>query len=543
MENNHTTTGAFTMVAKTFQGLEEVLAQELLLLGAKNVEIGSRMVQFEGDLKLMYQANLCCRTALRILKPIAKFTADDADELYDRVRDFDWTQYLSPEKTFAIDATVNGTRFTHSQYAAYRVKDGIADFFTERMHHRPSVRLENADVLINVHIADNRITLSLDSSGAPLSKRGYKTDNTEAPINEVLAAGIILMTGWRGDVDFMDPMCGSGTFLTEAALIAANINPGIYREGFAFEKWDDFDSELFESLYNDDSGEREVHVRISGSDIDPKAVAIATANIKNARLDNIVNVECKPMSEALPTAPEGILVTNPPYGKRLRPGDMDSLWKRIGSDLKKNFPGWHAWIIGMTDEQFAEIGFKPTIKIPLHNGSLECSLREYVIFSGRYDDYRSQGNSVKESRDESGLEGVTRSKHMNRREWEAETHKYGSKESPRKMREGRDDRGFRKENRGFRKEERGPRKNNKGLPKDHGFRKEERGFRKEDKGFSKYRGFRKEERGGGMGYRKREAVEISGKGPKLTSYSETRFGNGVMRSRRKPTAETETTDE
>ena len=246
----------FQMVAKTFQGLEDVLSDELIALGAKNVEIGLRMVSFEGDNEIMYKANLCCRTALRILKPIVKFTAANTDELYDCVRDFDWEQLLTPDSTFCVDSTVNSSEFTHSKFVTYRVKDGIADHFNDKYGRRPSIRLNGADVILNVHIFEDRVTISLDSSGEPLCKRGYRLEQTDAPINEVLAAGIILKTGWRGDCDFADPMCGSGTFLIEAALIAANINPGIYRTNFAFERWPDFDKELFESIYNDDSEER-----------------------------------------------------------------------------------------------------------------------------------------------------------------------------------------------------------------------------------------------------------------------------------------------
>lgn len=540
----------FPMVAKTFQGLEEILAQELILLGAKNVEIGQRMVSFEGNLEIMYKANLCCRTALRILKPIAKFTAEDPDELYDRVRDLDWSEFLSPELTFSVDSTISGSRFTHSKYVTYRVKDGIVDYFQDKCGKRPSVRLEAADRMLNVHIFENRVTISLDSSGEPLSKRGYKVENTEAPINEVLAAGIIMMTGWRGDVDFMDPMCGSGTFLTEAAMIAANINPGIYRQGFAFEKWDNFDADLFESIYNDDSQERDVMCRITGSDKDPMAVAIANANIRNARLDNMITVECMPMSEARPTAEEGVLVTNPPYGRRLRPGDIDSLWSRIGSDLKSNFAGWHAWIIGMTDEQFAEIGFKPSAKIPLHNGALECSLREYVIFAGRYNDFRAGGNSVKED-NVAIAEGVTRGRHLSDREWDRETRKYGNTGGkPRKMREERDQRprgGKKGEGKEFKKERR------KDFKKEYrddfkkeyrdDFKKEYRDDFKKDQKRDFKKDFRKKDSkkrdfgDSGESRRYGEPRKVVDKGPKLENYTETRFGSGfgLLRSRRKNT--------
>lgn len=245
------------LVAKTFQGLEDVLAEELRQLGAEDVTTGTRMVSFKGDKALMYRANFCCRTALRILKPIHTFTASDADELYRQAKLFDWEQLLSPEKTFAIDSTVYSDDFRHSKFVTYRVKDAIADFFTEKYGKRPSIRLTNADILLNVHIYQDKVTLSLDSSGESLHKRGYRVMQTDAPINEVLAAGLILKTGWHGQSNFIDPMCGSGTFLIEAALIARNINPGVFRSDFAFEHWPDFDQELFDSIYNDDSAERE----------------------------------------------------------------------------------------------------------------------------------------------------------------------------------------------------------------------------------------------------------------------------------------------
>jgi putative N6-adenine-specific DNA methylase len=226
----------FKMVAKTLKGLEAVLADELRALGARNVQPGRRMVSFEGDLEMLYKANLCCRTALRILKPFYTFAADNPDVLYERVKDFDWGKLLSLDKTFAIDTVVNSDTFTHSRFVTYRVKDAIVDWFRDRFgDKRPGVRLTDADVLINVHINGGEVTLSLDSSGESLHKRGYRVAQTEAPINEVLAAGIILMSGYRGQAPFVDPMCGSGTFAIEAALIAANINPGVFRRGFAFE--------------------------------------------------------------------------------------------------------------------------------------------------------------------------------------------------------------------------------------------------------------------------------------------------------------------
>ncbi|MBD5237641.1 MAG: RNA methyltransferase [Bacteroidales bacterium] len=438
----------FEMVAKTFQGLEDVLRDELISLGAENVEMGRRMVSFEGDLAIMYKANLCCRTALRILKPIEKFTAHDPDELYDIVRDIPWEKYMSPSTTFSIDSTVNSEDFTHSKFVTYRVKDGIVDHFRDLTGERPSIRVTGADLMLNVHISDDRVTISIDSSGEPLSKRGYRVEQTEAPINEVLAAGIIMKTGWRGDCNFVDPMCGSGTFLIEAALIAANINPGIYRESFAFEKWHDFDKELFEEIYNDDSAERDFNYKIYGGDIDPEAVAIARKNIKSAKVEDMVELSCRPMSDWIDNPEAGILVMNPPYGARLRPDDMTALYKGIGTCLKKNFPGYHAWIIGMNDDDFANIGLKPSVKIPMLNGSLECSLREYVLFDGSYSDFRADGGKVSRHEEDEESRAPRKMRRLSDDEWKAETRRFGhGKERSSKDKKGAgSDRRFDKKN-------------------------------------------------------------------------------------------------
>ncbi|MDE6551427.1 MAG: methyltransferase [Muribaculaceae bacterium] len=416
----------FQMVAKTFQGLEEVLRDELIDLGAENVEAGKRMVQFEGDLAMMYKANICCRTALRILKPIVKFTASDPDELYDAVREIDWEKYMTPDSTFSIDSTVSSTDFTHSKFVTYRVKDGIVDHFNDICGRRPSIRLQGADIQLNVHISENRVTISLDSSGEPLSKRGYKVENTEAPINEVLAAGIIMLSGWKGDSDFADPMCGSGTFLVEAALIAANINPGIYREKFAFETWEDFDAELFEEIYNDDSGEREFAYKIYGGDIDAEAVKIARRNVKSAKVENMVEISCKSIEDWTDNAPEGTLVMNPPYGQRINPTNMtaQALYRTIGTCLKSNFEGWNAWIIGLEDGFMKDIGLKPSVKYPLLNGGLECTLNEYVMFGGAYNDFRAEGGVVKHT---SARQDAPKVRRMTDKEWEDDAKRYDGK--------------------------------------------------------------------------------------------------------------------
>lgn len=379
----------FEMIAKTMSGLENVLAEELTSLGANDLQIGRRMVSFTGDQALLYRANFCCRTALRILKPIYVFKAKNADEVYAEIKKFNWSDYLTEANTFAIDAVVFSSVFTHSKFVAYRVKDAIADYFVQKAGKRPSVSITNPDLLINIHIAENTCTISLDSSGESLHKRGYRVAQTEAPLNEVLAAGIILKTGWKGESDFVDPMCGSGTFLIEAAMIAMNVPPGIYRESFAFEKWNDFNADLYDIIYNDDSGEREFHHKIYGSDISPRAIEIARENAKSAGVIKYIELETKAIQD-IKTAPaeKGIMVTNPPYGERLKLSDLNGLYQTIGERLKHAFSGYTVWILSYKKECFDNLGLKHSARMPLINGSLECELRRYDMFSGKRDEHR-----------------------------------------------------------------------------------------------------------------------------------------------------------
>lgn len=386
-----------TFIAKTFQGLEEVLAAEITALGGENVEIGRRMVSFTGDKELLYKTNLHCRTALRILKPIHTFTASDPDELYARVKEVDWTRYLTPEMTFSIDPVVYSDEFRHSKFVTYRAKDAIADFFNEKYGKRPSVRLSNADILINLHINQTTCTLSLDSSGESLHRRGYRVAQTEAPLNEVLAAGLLLLAGWDGSRDFIDPMCGSGTLLIEAALIATGTPAGIYRKDFAFKHWHDYDEELFDRLYNDESSERPFTHKIYGSDILPAAVEIATANIKNAGMSRYIDITTKPMQQYAEgdVAPGGLLVTNPPYGERITSDDLMGLYSMIGTQLKHVFKGFDAWVLSYRSECFDHIGLKAAARIPIMNGPLECEFRKYEIFDGKYNDFKRETGGFK----------------------------------------------------------------------------------------------------------------------------------------------------
>ena len=385
----------FELIAKTFMGLEPVLAKELTQLGANDIQIGRRMVSFSGNKELMYRANFQLRTAIRILKPIKHFKAKSADDVYDEVKKIDWSQYLSLDKTFAVDSVVFSDEFRHSKFVAYKVKDAIVDQFRETQGKRPNISVANPDIRLNMHIAEYDCTLSLDSSGESLHRRGYRQESVEAPLNEVLAAGMILMTGWQGDTDFIDPMCGSGTLPIEAALIAHNMAPGLFRKEYAFEKWPDFDKDLFDDIYNDDSQEREYKHHIYGYDIDIKAVNTARLNVKAAGLTSTITIEEADFKNFTQPAEKSLLVTNPPYGERISTPDLLGTYKMIGERLKHQFLNNDAWVLSYREECFDQIGLKPSIKIPLYNGSLECEFRKYQIFDGKLKDFRSEGGIVK----------------------------------------------------------------------------------------------------------------------------------------------------
>ena len=380
------------MVAKTFKGLEEVLAGELVELGANNVQIERRAVSFTGDKRLLYTANMCLRTASRVLVPIATFRAKDADAVYEQAKQIDWSRYMTLKTGFAIDATVYSDTFRHSQYVTYRVKDAIADYWMEREQKRPSVKLTDPDLSLNVHIAAETVTISLDSSGDSLHKRGYRVANTEAPINEALAAGMLLLAGWHGQGDFYDPMCGSGTLLIEAALIARNIAPSIYRKGFAFEKWADFDRDLFDDIYNDDSRERPFTHKIYGSDAGYYAVQTALKNIQSASLQRDIEVRQIRIEElrlADRDTNGALVMMNPPYGERLlQDKDVLRLYQDMGTALKHQFSGATAWIISSNEDALKCIGLKPSKRIHLINGELECLFNQYELFQGEHKEWK-----------------------------------------------------------------------------------------------------------------------------------------------------------
>ena len=384
----------FPMLAKTFKGLEEVLAQELIELGANDVQLERRAVSFRGDKTLLYRANFSLRTAIRILVPIASFKAKDTDALYAQLLKLNWAQYMTVNSTFAIDATVYSESFRNSRFVTYRVKDAIVDYWQEREHKRPNVSVQSPDLTINVHIANEQVTLSLDSSGESLHKRGYRVATTEAPINEVLAAGMLRMAGWQGQSDFYDPMCGSGTLLIEAALMARNIAPGVFRQSFAFEKWPDFDADLWNDIYNDDSQEREFTHRIYGSDASFYAIQQAAKNIKSAGVQHDVELKQIRMEEInnhqspiTDHQSSPLVMLNPPYGERLKSNkEMEDLYSAIGTALKHQFTGATAWIISSNAAAMKCIGLKPSKKYHLLNGELDCQFNQYELFQGKRKD-------------------------------------------------------------------------------------------------------------------------------------------------------------
>ena len=385
----------FLMLAKTFKGLEEVLAQELIELGANDVQLERRAVSFKGDKALLYRANFCLRTAIRVLVPIRseKLKAKGRkpeDQVYEIAKTVDWSRYMTVDNTFVIDATVYSEFFHNSLFVTYRVKDAMVDYWSEKTGKRPSVNAENPDIRINLHIGNDMMTISLDSSGESLHKRGYRVATTEAPISEVLAAGMLRMAGWHGQSDFYDPMCGSGTLLIEAALMAHNIAPGVFRQTYAFEKWPDFDADLWSDIYNDDSHEREFTHKIYGSDASFYAIQQATKNIKSAGVAKDIELkqvrieELKDLSSLHPFTPSPLVMINPPYGERLKSNkEMEDLYGAIGSALKHHFTGASAWIISSNVAAMKCIGLKPSKKLHLLNGELDCQFNKYDLFQGK----------------------------------------------------------------------------------------------------------------------------------------------------------------
>ena len=373
----------YNMLAKTLFGFEDLLANELTQLGAMDVKTGVRSVSFTGDKGFMYKANLGLRTAIKILKPIHTFIVNNEQDLYNKLYQMPWEQYVKPSGTIAVDATIYSDLFTNSLYIAQKTKDAIVDKFRDTTGERPNVDLKFPDLKVNVHIDRNQCTISLDSSGDSLHKRGYKLATNIAPINEVLAAGLIMLSGWDGQTDFMDPMCGSGTMLIEAAMIACNIPPNLMRKEFAFERWNDWDVDLFEKIEESLLKKtRDFHHKITGYDKAPSAVTKAIENVKNAQLDDFIEVKHEDFFKTQKGGDQKLhMVFNPPYGERLNI-DMQEFYKNIGDTLKQSYPNTDAWFITSNLDALKHVGLRPSRKIHLFNAKLEARLVKYVMYEG-----------------------------------------------------------------------------------------------------------------------------------------------------------------
>lgn len=385
--NDSTPKETFKMVAKTMVNLEEVLAEELRQLGAKNITVGARAVEFEGDMRLLYRANYCCRTALAILKPFAEFDANDEQELYDQVYKIRWEKILDVDCTFMIDSTTSGEVFTHSYYAALKTKDAIVDRFRRNFGKRPSIDTEQPDYKFNLHIRDNHVTLLMNSSGDSLHKRGYRQGVGVAPINEVLAAGLLKLAGWKCDCNFYDPMCGSGTMLIEAAMMANNIPAQYYRGNrFGFMKWKEFNLGEWKSVKNEEDrkiGALDFEGEIWGNDIDETVIAQCEKNLEYTKLHKDVMLHIGDFADQEPPEGKTLIVTNPPYGERIKVEDLNAMYEKLGDTFKQKYgKDCDVWLITSDFEAMKHIGLHPSAKIPVQNGSLDCRFLHFELYEG-----------------------------------------------------------------------------------------------------------------------------------------------------------------
>ena len=370
-------------VAKTLYGLEKVLSEELINLGAGNVHTANRAVLFEGDRSLLYRVNYCVRTALSVLVTIADFPIRSKDDLYKGASKMEWDRYMNPDNTFSVVPVINSPHFGHTGYAGLILKDAIADYFREKTGRRPSVDTGNPGILVNLHISNDLVNISLDSSVVPLFKRGYRQEQSAAPLNEVLAAGIILLSGWKASATLTDPMCGSGTIPVEAGLIACKIPPGKFRQFFGFQRWNDFDEDLFEKIKLESNSQIiNSPVKIFGSDISEQTLQFAKANVARAGLEDIISLDVYDFKDLKSVDDRGYVFLNPPYGQRIQPEEIDLLYNMIGSTLKHSFPGNTAWLITSNRESLKHVGLKPKEKYTLFNGALECILLKYEMYQG-----------------------------------------------------------------------------------------------------------------------------------------------------------------
>ena len=371
-------------VAKTSFGFEQILGEELLQIGAQNIKAGFRAVHFEGDQEVMYKANLYSRVALRILKPIASFPANTEQQLYDGIKTIRWDQYLTNDDTIAVDGVTVKSKITHSLYIALKTKDAIVDQFREKTGVRPNVDLDFPTVRINVHLSSDVANVSIDSSGESLHKRGYRQELGEAPLNETLAAGMVLLSGWDAQSPLVDLMCGSGTILVEAALKARRIAPGIFKKEFGFERWKDFDADLWKKLLEEAKNNElpSLPFRLTGTDRSHQAIRNAKENAAGAGVENEIDFHIMPFEDYTPAEIPSTIIVNPPYGGRITDDDLFSLYKSIGDQFKKKYSGATGWVLTANQDAAKHIGLHPSRKIQLYNGALECRFLKYQMYKG-----------------------------------------------------------------------------------------------------------------------------------------------------------------
>jgi len=378
---NHT--GDFEMKATTFFGLEELLESELNKLGAKNTKIFKRGVSFEGDLGFLYKSNLCLRTAIKVLIPIYQFKANNNEEYYEGIQNIEWEKFINYTDSFKIECVVNSPHFEHSLFMAQKAKDGIVDRFRNRYGKRPNVDLVFPSLKIYIHIFNNEVNVNIDSSGELLYKRGYRTDTNKAPINEILAAGLVMLSNWQPHQLLIDGMCGSATIATEAALWANQVPPGIFRKEFAFMRWKNYDEKLFELIQESAVNKiKENELNIIANDIYEPTLKKASVNLKNAKLDDVIKLTNQSFFDIIPEKKSGVIILNPPYGERIEKKEIALFYKQIGDKLKKDFTGFTCWIITSSIDGFKSIGLKPSRKITLYNGSLECRYLRFDLYEG-----------------------------------------------------------------------------------------------------------------------------------------------------------------
>lgn len=368
--------------AKTLFGLEEVLAEELRSLGAAGIKLYSRAVGFTGDKKMLYRANYQLRTALKILVPIGEAELSDENDLYHYVRSIRWDKYIGIQDTLAVEVALNTDLFRHTQYIAQKIKDAVVDQFRDKYGSRPSVDLDAPTLRINAFISNRTIMLSRDSSGDSLHRRGYRVKQGPAPMNEVLAAGLIKLSGWNGRDPLVDFMCGSGTIATEAALAAGGIPPGDLRKEYGFQRWKDYDPKLFHEISNERESAQNQGILVFASDIESDTVRLAMRHAQNAGVLKMIDFKTCHFNDFVPPPPPGVVIINPPYGERIVQQNLNELYTQLGDRFKKAYAGYEAWVISANSEAIKHIGLRPSRKIPVYNGQLECRFNKYSLYEG-----------------------------------------------------------------------------------------------------------------------------------------------------------------